>query len=49
MIFDNDVDFEVNKDLRLHMRTDDNYEGRNVDFEVHLPHDLVGHTPSGQR
>ena len=40
------MDFDVNKDLKLHMKTDDNYDGRNVQFDIHLPHDLVQHAPS---
>lgn len=38
----NDVHFDVNKNLKLHVKKDDNYRGRDVQFEVNLPQDLGG-------
>ena len=39
----NDLNFDVNKDMRIHMKTDDNYRDRDIKFDVHLPHDLIDH------
>ena len=46
--YDNDLNFDVNKDMRIHMKTDDNYRGRDVKFNVHLPHDLIDHAQHNQ-
>ena len=48
LAMDNDMNFDVNKDFKLRMKTDDNYEGRNVRFEVNLPDDLAHPQGPGQ-
>ena len=40
---ENDINFDVNKDIKFKLSTDDNFRGRDVDMKLDLPSDLGGH------
>ena len=47
----NDINFDVNKDIRFKLSTSDNFDGRDIDMKLKLPSDLGGHAtePAQQR
>ena len=40
---ENDINFDVNKDIRFKLSTSDNFDGRDIDMKLKLPSDLGGH------
>ena len=39
----NDINFDVNEDIRFKLSTSDNFDGRDIDMKLKLPSDLGGH------
>ena len=40
---ENDINFDVNEDVRFKLSTSDNFDGRDIDMKLKLPSDLGGH------
>lgn len=45
---ENDMHFDVNQNMKLNLKRGDNFKGRDVSFDIHLPADLAGRAPVAQ-